>query len=289
LFVVCVVLFAFADFVVWMSLGMISTRTFWKEEKERTSRLPADLQQLRLATQNTLELVAFFLLDVTVHDTCRAMVQVMSPYMASHSAESKKCRSTAETAEWLAHEAGGGCFDPLQQAVEQISQLSFLQSCGLAVRGYLPGANLKLVGADHPAVIEQDRLASIVGRLTMNIARRGLNTALFYSRCYPQACFAALVPEQAAAVMEDMRCYNDMFKRRLTEAGGAWWRKAAERSAFSSKFCCKVFLWQARPRSQCLDLFGLLYFSEIGGAFVGMFSRVDFLGFSSTARPCFWA
>jgi hypothetical protein len=212
----------------------------FQEEKERTSQLPAELQKLRLATQSTLELAAYFLLDENVKNTCKAMVTVLGPYMQSHSEENKTCRSTFESAAWLAKETSGGAYEPLLQSVSLLGQLSQLQECGLAVRGCLPGVNLKLVGPLHPAVMEQDRLAHVVGTLTMNMVKFGLNTAIWYTKCFPQACFAALLPDHAAEVLERMRRYKDTFERQLADVRGKWWTKCKERSALKNRFTQKV-------------------------------------------------
>lgn len=164
---------------------------------------------------------------------------VMGPYMSAHSEENRTCRSCPESGEWLGREAAGGAFAVMRATGAQLSDVGLLNTAGLVVRGLIPGVKTGDAGVLHPAVVEQDRLASIVGTLTLNLLGQMLNTCLWYERSYPQAFFGLLVPGQAETVLARMRRDFELVGE-LEGLSFLFWKKAMTRAYHRDKFCVKA-------------------------------------------------
>lgn len=233
---------AFVFVVVTMAVFLSNVLSKDEDDEKRTQHQPKELRELRKCTHNTLELVAVTLADSYVHAVNKAVCVVFGPYMEAHSVENKACRSCEESAKWLAEEAGGRAFFTLRATVVQLGDSGLLQEAGLARGGCLLGCQTKQLESNHPAIIEQDRLASVVGCLSMNLVRFGLNTAIMYMRCYPAAFFEVLLPNRAEAALNRMREVKDLHERHLKGSNVPFWVRSFKRNLFRDKFVVKVGL-----------------------------------------------
>lgn len=180
---------------------------------------------------------------------------VSQPLMLAHSHENKLCRSVRESAQWLAAESAGQVWVPIRQTVAQLCDLGLLETAGLAIGGRIPGTDRRLLVPEHPAMIEQDRLASVVGGLSLSIAKFSTSTALLTTVCYPAAFFAILVEDKSMEVLERMRLHKDLHDRHLVGLNVPYWKKAMARSIFRDKFVTKARACSAstcRPSLQML-------------------------------------
>eukprot|EP00972_Heterocapsa_arctica_P116257 16452222-Heterocapsa_arctica.AAC.1 len=189
------------------------------EPKARTTHQPEELQALRRATKNTLELQALVMGDPQTHRAVKTILVALGPMNENHSKQNKQCRSEAETAQWLASESAGGAFQVLAQLAGTLCSAGALAEVGLCLDGGLKGVAAGIVlDQDHPALVEENTHAETLGKLVLNMIAREFRSAMWHLHAFPGRFFALLgSPEQQHEVLEEMKAYKSLWDEKTSK------------------------------------------------------------------------
>ena len=210
----------------------------WRNAEPISPRTTSSACELRQT--NTLELVVVVLSDDTMCTMAKIISTVLRPIELAHSQQRKRCKSCKETLEWYADQARGDFMEHLNDIAQLVSRAEDLETMGFAIGPNVSGLSLETADKQHPAVAEQNALASTMMRLAIACLNREIVSGLWHLEGYPGSCPALLHEGLRPRVMTRMKNDHELMTDYVPKLKGTLWRDVSERCVLKDMYCLKA-------------------------------------------------
>ena len=211
-------------------------------EKQSTGREHPLLRRLRKASKNTLQLQTTILADEGMRCLSKVVTEVFSPLELGHGVQVRDCKSVGASAEWYQKQATGDCLATLSETLQRLSNPKVLSDIGFSLSTDIPGTGGgPIVDPLHPALAQENKLATLMGELTRNLAANMLHKLLWHAAGFPGCLVALLSAKHGPPLLERMRMVYKVWHEKLPTWPGSFWKQAKKRSVFQDQFVVRSF------------------------------------------------
>ena len=138
----------------------------------------------------------------------------------------------SESKAWLVNECSGGAFLPSQAICDRLQDWGLLQKCGISL-GPIPGCKSSTgMSIDHPAIVDEDHMADIYGRMSFSLISNALQSALQYMEGWPGKAMRLLTEGLVERTIDEIMRAEDVYEEHVKNSTLTLWKRAASRSYF---------------------------------------------------------
>jgi hypothetical protein len=209
------------------------------QAKHRVGLDTQEAQTLRKSCKNTLELVLVVMMDTSTQLLARGVSFFLEPLHTAFNEQHKACRSVQDTLKWYEQMAAGDCITPLHKVASKLTDLAGLTDLGLATR-WPPRGVSGQVDTDHPAIVEQDWIASLLGSLAMRLIGRNMVENSWHLFGFP-GLFPALFDDSChERILARMKKLWEIWQTDVVTKTSKFWQSVRKRCVFEDMYVLKV-------------------------------------------------